>query len=277
MSEILLSDLTEASIAGNGVFDVLMRATKAHLDEEYTKNRIKGPEYSTVYLSSLNAVMDKSLQFLLYKQKTELEAELMAAQIAQTNAQVLLTKAQTELAIQQKLNAENEWLLLAEQKAKMTAETLLINQQAANALTQNAQIVTQTGLIEQQRKNAITENDTMLKQQCKLTAEFDVLLEQKAKIITETALLGQKIVTEKAQTIEMGVDENSVIGRQKILYKAQADGFSRDAEQKVAKLLVDSWNTRRMTDEGTVADSVNQLNDLTVGRAIGKLMEGVNA
>ena len=277
MSEILLSDLTEASLAGNGVFDVLMRATKAHLDEEYTKNRIKGPEYSTVYLSSLNAVMDKSLQFLLYKQKTELEAELMAAQIAQTNAQVLLTKAQTELAIQQKLNAENEWLLLAEQKAKMTAETLLINQQAANALTQNAQIVTQTGLIEQQRKNAITENDTMLKQQCKLTAEFDVLLEQKAKIITETALLGQKIVTEKAQTIEMGVDENSVIGRQKILYKAQADGFSRDAEQKAAKLLVDSWNTRRMTDEGTVADSVNQLNDLTVGRAIGKLMEGVNA
>jgi len=277
MSEILISDLTQGTVDGSGVFDVLMRATKTHLDEEYNKNRIKGPEYSTVYLSSLNAVMDKSLQFLLSKQKIELEAELMAAQILQTQAQVLLTEAQTALAIQQKLNAENEWLLLAEQKAKMTAETLMINQQAANALTQNAQIIAQTGLIEQQRLNAITENDTMLKQQCKLTAEFDVLLETKAKIIIETSLLSQKIVTEKAQTITMGVDEDSVIGRQKILYKAQSDGFGRDAEHKVAKLMVDSWNTRRMTDEGTVADSVNQLNDLTVGRAVSKLMEGVNA
>ena len=75
----------------------------------------------------------------------------------------------------------------------------------------------------------------------------------------------------------MGVDENSVVGRQKLLYKAQTDGFSRDAEQKAAKLLVDSWSTRRATDEGTVADATNMLNDATVGRSVKKLLAGVGA
>lgn len=275
--EIKVSDLTEATLVGDGVFDILMRATKAHLDEEYTKNRIKGPEYATVYLGSLNSVMDKALQFLLNKQKSQLEAELIGAQIRQTEAQVTLTIAQAELARQQKLNAENEWLLLAEQRAKLVAETGLIGQQEANLVATLPQIVEQTKLTEQQRLNAITEELMMHKQICKLEAEYDLTMEQKVKVSTETDLLGQKIQTEKAQTTGVGVAEDSVIGKQKKLYHAQADGFQRDAELKVAKVMVDSWNTRRMTDEGTVADGVNRLNDTNVGRAVNKLLTGVNA
>jgi hypothetical protein len=41
--------------------------------------------------------------------------------------------------------------------------------------------------------------------------------------------------------------------------------------------MVDTWNVRRTTDEGTVADSVNNLNDAAVGRAVNKLLAGVNA
>jgi hypothetical protein len=70
---------------------------------------------------------------------------------------------------------------------------------------------------------------------------------------------------------------DSVVGRQKALYQAQTDGFTRDAEQKAAKLLVDTWSVRRTTDEGTVADGTNMLNDATVGRAITKLLDGVGA
>ena len=49
---LVTGDLTEATLGGNGVFDVLMRANKAHLESEFQKNRIKGPEYSQVYLGS---------------------------------------------------------------------------------------------------------------------------------------------------------------------------------------------------------------------------------
>ena len=256
MSEIPTSALTTATIGGDGLFDTLMRAAKAHLDQEYTQNRIKGTEYSQVYLGSLTQLLQTSAQFLLEQRKSALEAELMQAQIAETNAKALLVHAQTELAKQQKLNAENEWKLLDEQKAKMQAETKLLGQNYLNAQV---------------------EFQVLEQQVCKLKAEFDLLQEQKLKVIQETTLLGQKVQTEKAQTVGLGVDDDSVIGRQKLLYKAQTDGFKRDAEQKAAKLLVDSWNVRRTTDEGTVADSTNMLNDATIGRAVKKLMAGVEA
>ena len=277
MQEIELKDLTEAAVAGTGVFDVLMRAARSHLDEEFTRNRIKGSEYANVYLGSIEPVLVQSVEFLLNKDKAKNESDLIAAQIRETEAKILLIEAQTELAKQQKLNAENEWLLLAEQKAKMTAETALIYQQKDNLEATLPQVLEQTKLISQQRLNAITEELIMHKQMCKLDAEFDLIMAQNNKTATESSLLAQKIQTEKAQTTGAGTTEDSVIGKQKTLYQAQADGFKRNAEQSAAKLMIDSWNTRRMTDEGTVADSLNQLNDSNVGRAVSKLMSGIGA
>lgn len=277
MQEIELKDLTEAAVAGTGVFDVLMRAARSHLEEEFTRNRIKGPEYANVYLGSIEPVLVQSVEFLLNKDKAKYEAELIAAQIRESEAKILLVEAQTELTKQQKLNAENEWLLLAEQKAKMIAETALILQQKDNLEATLPQILEQTALITQQRLNAITEELIMHKQMCKLDAEYDLIMGQINKTVTESGLLAQKIQTEKAQTTGAGTTEDSVIGKQKNLYQAQADGFKRNAEQSAAKLMIDSWNTRRITDEGTVADSLNQLNDANVGRTVSKLMSGIDA
>lgn len=237
-----VNDLTEADLAGNGVFDVLMRSVKAHLDEEFSRNRIKGSEYSTVYLGALTAVLDQGMQFLLTKDKQALDAQLVQAQIA--------------LVQQQTLNAKQE---------------------GANLVTAGEIALVQKQLLQQQVLNAATENEVMLKQICKLQAEFDLIMNQKLKTASETALLDQKKVTEQAQVVAVGVDENSIIGKQKKLYEAQTNGFSRDAEQKAAKLMVDSWNVRRTTDEGTVADGVNMLNDAAIGRAVTKLLQGIGA
>jgi len=185
---------------------------------------------------------------------------------------------------QQKSNAVIEAQIMGEQKLKIAAETAMINQQKANAITEGQVLVAQkdkiaaeTKLLGQNYLNEVTQNTVLVAQECKLRAEFDLLSEQVLKVVQETTLLGQKVQTEKAQTVGLGVDDNSVIGRQKLLYKAQTDGFKRDAEQKAAKLLVDSWNVRRTTDEGTVADSTNMLNDATIGRVVKKLMAGVEA
>jgi hypothetical protein len=197
---IAITDLTAGTLDGSGDFDKLMVAVKAHLTEEYTKGRIKGPEFSTVYLGALQAVLAQAADFLLRK----------------------------DIAHKEGLKISEEILVLTAQK-------------------------------------------------CKLEAEYDVLLEQKLKTIAETALLNQKKVTEQAQTSGTGVDADSVIGKQKGLYTAQTDGFARDAEQKAAKVMGDTWNVRRTTDEGTVADGINMLSDVNVGRAITKLLDGVNA
>lgn len=228
LTPITLANLTTATLDGTGVFDVLMRANKAHLESEFTKGRIKGTEYATVYLGSLEAVMNAALNFLLQKDKASLEAQLVEAQILKVNAEVQLATAQKALVEQQTINAGIEATVLQAQK-------------------------------------------------CKLDAEYDNLILAKQKTVEETALLLWKTNTEKAQTLAAGVDANSVIGKQKALYGAQADGFTRDAEQKAAKIMVDSWNVRRTTDEGTVADGTNMLNDAAVGRAVNRLLGGVGA
>lgn len=235
ITPVTLAALTGATLDGTGVFDVLMRANKAHLESEFTKNRIKGPEYATVYLGSLEAVMATALQFLLQKDKSSLEAQLLEQQILV--AQQMVLKSQQEVL----------------------------------------QIEAQIALLTQQTANAVIEGTVLTATKCKLDAEFDVLMLTKDKTTQETALLMQKVATEKAQTLALGVDADSVVGRQKALYVAQTNGFTRDAEQKVAKVMVDSWNVRRTTDEATVADGTNNLNDAAVGRAVTKLLSGVGA
>lgn len=244
MAAITVSDLTAGpdSLTGTGVFDELMKAVEAHVKEEYSKGRIKGSEYATVYLGALQAVMDRSLQFLLQQQKIDLESQLLQEQIETEN-----------------LNQ------------------LQITEQTQNLIKQRDQIEAQTALVNQQTANAITENTVLVAQECKLRAEFDLLSEQKLKAVAETALLNQKKVTEKAQTDNTGVDPDSVVGKQNGLYTAQTNGFTRDAEQKAAKLMADVWSVQRTTDNGKQANVTNKLDDANIGRAIDKLLAGVNA
>lgn len=274
---ITLNQLTEASLDGLGAFDVLMRANKAHLEAEFQKNRIKGAEYATVYLGSLESVLNAALQFLLQKDKAALEAQLIEQQIllaevevVKANAQVLQIQSQTELVKQQTINALAELAIIQANALKIPAEI--------------AQLEAQTRLTDQQKVNLVAESLNIPKQglvldgqKCKLDAEFDLLQTTNLKTVEEKQLLLWKTNTEKAQTLNAGVDDNSVIGRQKALYAAQTSGFTRDAEQKAAKVMVDSWNVRRTTDEGTVADGTNMLNDAAVGRAVNRLLSGVGA
>lgn len=253
---LVTADLTQANIEGTGVFDVLMRANKAHLEAEYGKNRIKGAEYATVYLGSLESVLRASVEFLLNRDKQSLESQLMEQKVLL--AQIEVNKANVELAI---LNKQLE--KMPQELAYLQAQTALITQQTANAVADGLNIPIQ--------------GQVLTAQKCKLEAEFDLILLEKLKTTAETALLTQKVVTEQAQTTALGVDADSVVGKQKALYGAQTAGFQRDAEQKAAKLMTDTWSVRRTTDEGTVADSTNSLNDATVGRAVNKMLAGVGA
>lgn len=283
MTDIVLADLSETTIEGTGVFDVLMRATKTHLEQEFSKNRIKGSEYATVYLGSVESVMRTSLDFLMQRQRVALEAELMAQQVLVAKAEVLKANAQVQVALAEvdKTRLEVELLTLNKDKipaeiAHLQAQTLLVGQQKINLVTDELHKQAQILLTEQQTVNATKEEAVLIAQECKLRAEFDLLMLQKDKSVAETTLLTQKVATEKAQTTALGVDDNSVIGKQKLLYQGQAEGFKRDAEQKAAKILVDTWNVRRTTDEtGTSANGTNRLDDPSIGHVMNKLMTGL--
>lgn len=320
MTALTVADLTETTLSGTGVFDVLMRANKAHLEAEFTKGRIKGSEYATVYLGSLETVMRSSMEFLLQRQKIGLEADLLAQQIllaqvevtkataavalvqAQTAnavaelasiqanaskvaAEVAHLTAQTAVSTQQRLNLIDELLTATAQRTKIAADTAQVTQHTANLVSEELAIDAKTAQTTQQTTNLVAEALNIPKQglvldgqKCKLDAEFDLLQSELLKSAAEITLLTQKNATEKAQILAIGVDADSVIGKQKLLYQAQTEGFSRDAEQKAAKLMVDTWNVRKTTDpDATDVNVTNQLTDGSIGRAVAKLLTGVGA
>lgn len=152
----------------------------------------------------------------------------------------------------------------ADQEAKLiAAQILLAEQQKANAIVEG--------------QNLVFQGEVLVAQKCKLQAEFDNLAVQKLRTEAENALLAQKIVTERAQTQAVGVDADSVLGKQKLLYEAQTAGYTRDSEQKAAQIMVDTWKIRRTTNETTEANATNRLSDDVVGRAVNKLLAGVGA
>lgn len=274
---ISLTDLTSGTVGGNAVFDILMKTAKEHLDHEFQKNRIKGPEYSTVYLGSLQTVLSTSVQFLMAMKSAnqdsllkEKQLELADLQIQKAQAELVQIQAQTDLLVQQKVNLDAQKTLIDNQSDQVI-------QQTTNLAAQKLQIDAEKELTIQKTANAVIEGTVLTSTKCKLDAEYDVLMLTKDKTTAETQLLQQKTTTEKAQVLALGVDDNSVIGRQKALYAAQTDGFAKDAIQKAAKIMMDTWSVRRTTDTETSANSTNKLDDATVGRAVEKLLASVGA
>lgn len=352
MSEILISDLTDGTISGSGAFDIIMQTVTTHLQDEFNKGRLKGPDYAKVELGAIQTAMSQGLQFVLQRQAADKQAELINAQIALVEEQLVgigldndiktkelvkldaeivilatqeeLLTAQKDIAVQQALEAvnkvalsaqevliaghqvataEQQSLLTEQQVAKTTQDVALTTQQVLNAAQQKLNLVadelqtkantslinkrivqaddeillTQAqvsklgkdeSLIDQQILVAAQQVDkmqqevlNMVEQVKKTTSETNLLDQNKAnaivqgtvltkqatKIDSEKSLLDQKVVTETAQVSGSAFTSDSVIGKQTALYSAQTEGFQRDAEQKAAKLLVDTWSVRATT------------------------------
>lgn len=87
MADITVAQLTTGTVAGNGVFDELMKAVNAQLTEQFDKNRITGSDYATVYLGAMQNAMAQGVQFLLGEQIADKQADLLIQKIETEKAQ----------------------------------------------------------------------------------------------------------------------------------------------------------------------------------------------
>ena len=140
---IEIGDLTKGIVNGNGVFDKIMSTVDVRLTREYDLNRIKGTDYSKVYLGTMEAAMQQSIIFLLGKDKAANEAALIQAQIllAEANKDKVLAEI-VLLGLQApKIEAEiraidagilktgAEISLIGKQEEKIDKDILLIDEQ----------------------------------------------------------------------------------------------------------------------------------------------------
>jgi len=85
-----------------------------------------------------------------------------------------------------------------------------------------------------------------------------LVLDEQRKLVKE------QMESQLAQTLDVRTDSAAVSGlikTQKDLYNQQIDSYKRDAENKLGKLLLDTWTTQKTVDEGLVAPTqVNNAN-----------------
>lgn len=414
---ISIDELTTATVDGTGVFDVMMRAVKSHLEAEFRAQRIRGADYANVYLGSLTAVLGQSNAYALSRvrlgleleqlkaqtalietQRLQVEAEtinadaqrqlilaqvdqikeeikkspyqiailtgqatqqtaqtaltnkqveqvteeikkvpvevsLLTAQVTQAGAQLGLTNAQTEAVELENLRAPKQLELLGAQLdqavaqtaltkeqlsqikadvARTTQETSNLVKQADSIIAQTAQttaqtdlVIANTGKVPHEIAGIEAQNILTTKQGLKLdkdialqVVQLDIqaqnleiareelklkanqLLLAKAQLENQkyqTELTAQKVITERAQTDATVIGEKSVLGLSNALLAAQIRGFQRDAEQKLAKMLIDTWSVRRSNDDAVVADQINKLDDATIGAAVQIAINGISA
>ena len=110
-------DLTTKVVNGTGIFDELMTAAHAHLDQEWDKQRITGTQYAEVYLGQMTAVLQQSVAFLVQRDAIYLNNLLTQAQIDKANKELALLDKQIELIEAQIASQEANNTLIA-QKVK---------------------------------------------------------------------------------------------------------------------------------------------------------------
>ena len=292
-NKVDITNLTHATIDGNGVFDVLMRTVNAHLQKEWAANRLKGTEYSTVYLGALESTMNTSLQFLLAKDKLNaelaiLEQQLVNLKVEEINATkqgLLLDKqrddlvAATALKIQQKANLVDELLTNAQQRsnlateqARISAQTTQINAETQNVPKQGLLIDAQKDTQLQQKLNLASENQAIIAKTANTAQQTANLLAEAANIPIQGAVYTStrlKADAEKALLIDKLTTEAS----QRTVLAAQASGYKRDAEQKAAEIMTRAFAAiATTTGMDSAAASGYGISQGNVSAAVSKLI-----
>ena len=191
--EPLTTDLlTEKIVDGNGTFDAIMTAMKAHLKIEYNEGRITGAEYTKAYIAMLQSALQFAVQYLLGRDNAYFQA--IGAQTQALTNSINIYKAKVELAIAQAQahqnkaeyanrvlglgTVEKQTLLTNAQTSKVTEEVKLVTSQTAKVTKEIPMVEAQT---EQIKKNT------------------DLAIANTAKVKEETRLVGTQILVQTQQ------------------------------------------------------------------------------
>lgn len=151
MASVKLADLTTEIVSpteGTGIFDILLEKMETRIQEQYDAGRITGSDFATVYLGTVQAVLQSSIQFLLNKDKAAMDAAIAEATVEKqwgydvttdVNGDLVLgASTGTGLIDEQVTKAQNEVDLVIGQVAKVYADVALVGQQQESELAQTS-------------------------------------------------------------------------------------------------------------------------------------------
>ena len=209
---------------------------------------------------------------------------VLPSEVARNEAESLRINADTDRITMEVTKIPYEIQMLQAALTKIPAEVALLNKQVTkidkDIELQTAQISLQLKQVDLAEKQILMAGKELLLKDKQLelqTAEIavknkqlDLLAQQILQAAEEMKLMKQKVITEQAQTDPAVVKPGSVIDKQNKVLDAQTTAYANDNLHKLATLMVNSWMTRRNTDEAEAADGVNKLDNDYIGAVLTK-------
>lgn len=238
--------------------------------------------YETTYVLPENVKVIKNQQDQLIAQTNKVTTDTVISikQGHLTDAQTCQVKAETN-----KVNAEVT--------LKLPEDVELIKRNQASVTAQTTQVTAQTAQVTYTTANLLPKQVDQLTAQIAgttaqtaqvtytttnlLPAQLYQTTAQTANVTAQTNLYEQKLETEVCQT-QAAPTATSVMGIQNALMVKQTENYERDAEQKAAKIMIDTWNVRRNQDPDTAEMlEANRLREADIGIAVAALLAGLSA
>ena len=247
-----LTDLTvgDATLTGNGAFDILMKAINKHLDSQYQKQRLSGAEWGKVYIAAIELALTQGASFVIAanqqtwagetaKRQAE-KLEIEKATLVQEHATRVLETITAKMSLaKMQIDAYVSQGGLVYSKAK-------IGEIYHDILTKEAQ----QKLVDEQVDQARAMTKDTLTSGAAVAGQISIDKSLKTKQIT---LVEEQIDAARAQTKDTAVGGlipvGGILGSQKSLYDQQRQSYIHDGMNKAAKLLSDAWTTQKTVDD----------------------------
>ena len=246
---LTVRSLTGGEKEGSGVFDELMRTIKSHVHQELAEGRITEKAYSEVYLGALQFALNSATNYALAYEKANKELAVLDEQIKQNQKQNELLELQKEQLRLANSTAQynlsytlpEQLIQIKKQNEKLIGEITHVTSQTSYVSAQTALIAKQEDLVDEQIRDAKDKYTNPTGGINK--AQYD-------KLIAEKGIADQKLITEKAQTMDTvdGIAITGLVGKERNLKQNQADSFLRNAEIQVAKLYSDTFAVMYSTE-----------------------------
>lgn len=220
-----VDELTEGTLTGKGVFDVLLQTLRLHLDREFNSNRITGTAYATVYSQAITAFLAQAAQYAISKAKLPLELQLLQEQINLTQKQ----QDQITAAIRQ-TDYVTDYQLPGE-VANKTKQTELLAYELTNIKPVELSIAQQDLALKTAQADLVEYDLTTLKPQ-----ELALLQQQVAvQLYTVQTRMPAEVANIQAETALKAYDLTDIKPTEKAQITQQTSNLSSQQEQIVAE------------------------------------------
>lgn len=220
-----VDELTEGSLTGKGVFDVLLQTLRLHLDREFTSGRITGTAYATVYSQAITSFLAQASQYALAKAKLPLELQLLQEQINLTQKQ----QDQITAAIRQ-TDYVTDYQLPSE-VANKTKQTELLAYELTNIKPVELSIAQQDLALKTAQADLVEYDLTTLKPQ-----ELALLQQQVAvQLYTVQTRMPAEVANIQAETALKSYDLTDIKPTEKAQITQETSNLSSQQEQIVAE------------------------------------------